>query len=155
MENFIFLCTVTKRCQNSSSYWSISGQYFSSLIPLKHCVKSVQIRSFFWPAFSRIRTEYGEILSRRIQSECGKMRIRKNSVFEHFSRNDTTWYFSDIFRKYRKGTLIKTRVWSTYEELGNKRINLTEFCFEVLINLWLIFWKKENKELSCFKWPTL
>ena len=27
-----------------------------------HCVKSAQIRSFFWPVFSRIRTEYGEIL---------------------------------------------------------------------------------------------
>ena len=27
-----------------------------------HCVKSVQIWSFFWSAFSRIRTEYGEIL---------------------------------------------------------------------------------------------
>ena len=25
------------------------------------CVKSVQIRSFFWSVFSRIRTEYGEI----------------------------------------------------------------------------------------------
>ena len=28
----------------------------------KHCVKRVQIRSFFWSVFSRIRTEYGEIL---------------------------------------------------------------------------------------------
>ena len=28
----------------------------------KHCVKSVQIRIFFWSVFSRIRTEYGEIL---------------------------------------------------------------------------------------------
>ena len=27
-----------------------------------HCVKSVQIRSFFWSVFSRIRTEYREIL---------------------------------------------------------------------------------------------
>ena len=26
----------------------------------KHCVKSVQIRSFYWSVFSRIRTEYGE-----------------------------------------------------------------------------------------------
>ena len=26
-----------------------------------HCVKSVQIRSFFWSVFSRIRTEYGEM----------------------------------------------------------------------------------------------
>ena len=34
-----------------------------------HCVKSVQIRSIFWPVFSCIRT-------------------RKNSVFGHFSRSD-------------------------------------------------------------------
>ena len=27
-----------------------------------HCVGSAQIRSFFWSIFSRIRTEYGEIL---------------------------------------------------------------------------------------------
>ena len=27
-----------------------------------HCVKSVHIRSFFWSLFSRIRTEYGEVL---------------------------------------------------------------------------------------------
>ena len=27
-----------------------------------YCVKSVQIRSWFWSEFSRIRTEYGEIL---------------------------------------------------------------------------------------------
>ena len=27
-----------------------------------HCMKSVQIRSFFWSVFSRIRTEYREIL---------------------------------------------------------------------------------------------
>ena len=36
----------------------------------KHCVKSVQIRSFFW-------------------SECGKIPTRKNSVFGHFSRSDS------------------------------------------------------------------
>ena len=34
----------------------------SSQIP---CIKSVQIRSFFWSVFCRIRTEYGEIRSRR------------------------------------------------------------------------------------------
>ena len=27
-----------------------------------HCLKSVQMRSFFWSVFSHIRTEYGEIL---------------------------------------------------------------------------------------------
>ena len=30
---------------------------------LVDCVKSVQIRSFFWSVFFRIRTEYGEIRS--------------------------------------------------------------------------------------------
>ena len=33
---------------------------------------------------TKIRTEYGEI---RIQSECGKIRTRKNSVLGHFSRS--------------------------------------------------------------------
>ena len=56
-----------------------------SVIVLHHCVKSVQIRSFSWSVFSRMWTEYGEIL--RIQPECGKIRTRKNSVFGHFSRS--------------------------------------------------------------------
>ena len=50
-----------------------------------HCAKSVQIRSAFWSVFSRNRTEYRAV--RSIQSKCGKMRTRKNSVFGHFSRS--------------------------------------------------------------------
>ena len=63
----------------------------------QHCLKSVQIRSFFWSVFSRIRTEYGEMFcispysvrmrSLHIQSECGKIRTRKNSVFGHISHS--------------------------------------------------------------------
>ena len=41
-----------------------------------HCVKSVQIWSFFWSVFYLIRMEYG------------KIGTRKNSVYEHFSRSD-------------------------------------------------------------------
>ena len=37
----------------------------------RHCMKSVQIQSFFYS------------VSLRIQSECGKIRTRKNSVFGH------------------------------------------------------------------------
>ena len=44
-----------------------------------HCAKSVQIRSFFWSVFSRIWTEYGDLLL--IQSKYVQMRPRKNSVF--------------------------------------------------------------------------
>ena len=65
-----------------------------------HCVKSVQIPRFSWYVFFRIRNAYREILrisphsvrtryeiSLRIQSECGKIRARTNSLFGHFSRS--------------------------------------------------------------------
>ena len=35
----------------------------SSIPKLSHCVKSVQIRSFFWSVFSCIWTEYGDLRS--------------------------------------------------------------------------------------------
>ena len=40
-----------------------------------HCVKTIQIRRFFWSVFSCIWTEYR------------KIRTRKNSVFGHFLRS--------------------------------------------------------------------
>ena len=46
-----------------------------------HCVKSVLIRSSFWSVFSRI------------QSECRKIRTRKNYVFEHCSRSDLVFHY--------------------------------------------------------------
>ena len=33
-----------------------------------HCVKSVQIWSYFWSIFSRIRTEYGDLLHKSLYS---------------------------------------------------------------------------------------
>ena len=39
-------------------------------------MKSAQIRSFFWPVFSYIQSEY-----RKVQT-------RENSVFGHFSRSE-------------------------------------------------------------------
>ena len=52
-------------------------------------VKSVQIRSFFWSLFSRIRTEYGNLLRKSPYSvRIRKIQTRKNSVFGHFSHSD-------------------------------------------------------------------
>ena len=52
-------------------------------------MKCVQIRSFFWSVFSRIRTEYGEI--RSISPNSVQVREntdqKKNSVFGHFSHS--------------------------------------------------------------------
>ena len=57
--------------------------------PSLRCVKSVQIRSFFWSAFSRIWAEY--CINLCIQSKCGKIRTRKNSVSGQFSRSVGRW----------------------------------------------------------------
>ena len=60
-----------------------------------HCVKSVQIRRFFWSVISRIRTEYG--VSLRIQSKYEKIQTRKNSVFGHFLRSASSGNLCKLF----------------------------------------------------------
>ena len=51
-------------------------------------MKSGQIRSFFWSVFSCIQLNTEKyVVSLRIQSECGKIRTRRNPVFGHFSRS--------------------------------------------------------------------
>ena len=47
----------------------------TSTLEVCHCVKSVQIRSYFWSVFFCIQSEYR------------KIRTRNNSVFGHFSRS--------------------------------------------------------------------
>ena len=46
-----------------STYNGRKALYLNNPCPQADCVKSVQIRIFFWSVFSRIRTEYGEIRS--------------------------------------------------------------------------------------------
>ena len=53
-----------------------------------HCVKSVQIRRFFWSVFSLIRTEYGEILrispySVRMRENTDQKKLRIWTYFTH------------------------------------------------------------------------
>ena len=49
----------------------------------------------YFPAFGLNMERYS--VSLRIQSECGKIRTRKNFVFGHFSRSDFCNYFRKIF----------------------------------------------------------
>ena len=53
---------------------------------LNHCEKNAQIWRFFRPVFSRIWTEYGDLL--RIQSKHRIIQTRKNTIFAHFSRSE-------------------------------------------------------------------
>ena len=53
----------------------LTGEELLAEYNFRHCVKIVQIQSFFWSVFSRIHSKYG------------KIRTRKNSISEHFSRS--------------------------------------------------------------------
>ena len=55
-------------------------------IKFNHCVKSVQIRSFFWSVFSCIRTKYGDLRSKspysvRIQENTDQKKLRIWTLF--------------------------------------------------------------------------
>ena len=49
------------------------------ILDSSYCMRSVQIRSFFWSVFSRIRTEYGEIL-RGLFSPIGHFPTNHNTI---------------------------------------------------------------------------
>ena len=58
------------------SFWEeIAGTKIDLNCLLKHCVKSVHMRSFFWSVFSCIRTEYGDLRSKSSHS----VRIHENT----------------------------------------------------------------------------
>ena len=64
--------------------------YNLNCIPVKqsgnHCVKSVQIRSFFWSVFSCIRTEYGDLL--RIYIDFQLFCVQASNIVLSFSHSD-------------------------------------------------------------------
>ena len=54
---------------------------FNVCLIILHCVKSIQMWSFFWSVFSRIRTEYGDLrfkstYSVRIQENTDQKKLR-------------------------------------------------------------------------------
>ena len=64
------------------------GCEFLSAKCIQQSVKNVQIRIFFWSAFSRIRTEYVDLWSKYPYSvQMWENTDQKNSVFGHFSRS--------------------------------------------------------------------
>ena len=75
--------------------------YATPRIPgFHHCMKSVQIPSFFWSVFSRIRTEYGDLL---FSPNAGKYGPEKTPYLDTFH----AVYPSTIFKKYRKKITCK------------------------------------------------
>ena len=92
-----------------------------------HCVKSVQIRSFFCSVFFRNQFEYGKIRTRKnsvfeqvnlcIQVEYGKTRARKNPNLDTFHAviiNPMSVTFSKNFSCFKK------KIWMMSSEIYKK-----------------------------------
>ena len=76
-------CNTLLKCNIGLMRWVRTAPSHSIF---EHCVKSVQIRSFFWSVFSRIQTEYWQIV--RISPYSVRMRgntDQKNSLFGYLS----------------------------------------------------------------------
>ena len=78
---------------------------------LRHCMKSIQTRSFFWSVFSRIHPEYA------------KIRTRKKSVFGHFSLSarETENSFEEI-KVIKNGLLMLKQLHLYIQELQLRMI---------------------------------
>ena len=141
IKNTNISCYKASFCFETDFTWWISSGSIS-LSDDNHCVKSVQIRSYFWPVFSCIRIEYGVNL--RIQSEYRKIRTRNNSVFTQFSRsvshfNILRLIYSRVSKNFRtnfKLDLNRFYLCTVYPSLTSKSSPITQqkqyyFKFEI------------------------
>ena len=93
-----------------------------------HCVKSVQVWSFFWSVFSCIQTEYGD--------------LRRNSVFGHFSRSDVE------DKNYWK--ILKQRCWPlAFTVLKNEKRSRTS----LPASFSALFGEKISLTFYSINWP--
>ena len=90
----------------------------------RHCVESVQKRSYFWSVFS-----YGVNLC--IQYEFRKIRTRNNSVFGHFSRSES-WSRNIpknqthlVWMHVKPCPNIKTGHWKMFDTIKMVKTNFT------------------------------
>ena len=81
----------------------LKTMFHKSISLLLHCVKIVQIRSFFWSVFSRIWTEYGDLLRKSPHS----VQMRENT-------DQKKLFILTIFTQYWKRKVFKTQNTKTF-----------------------------------------
>ena len=113
-----------------------------------HCLKSVQIRSFFWSVFSCFQSEYT------------KMRTRNNSVFGHFSHSAhisdlsghvlekvsiscfITWHWLKQIRSeilLSSGFFEASAIWNAFNDFADPQNSWRSMCFKKSSHLNLSF----------------
>ena len=78
-------------------------------------MKSVQMRSFFWPVFSCIRTEYADILRKspysvRIQENTDQKKLRIWTLFTQCEARNFNQRILKVYLKYTSHTVFSVRV---------------------------------------------
>ena len=116
------------------------------------CVKSVQMRSSFWSIFSRIRTEYGEIL--RISPYSVRIREntdQSNSKYGYFLRSDS---FSHICNCIIFPTLFSSTFAIKFDEPITGRKSIQTYRSYTYIVSWFMTPSMMGTEQILFLWCT-
>ena len=114
----------------STGLYSMKNWNIQDIPYIHHCVKSVQIWSYFWSVFSCIRTEYRKIWT------------RKNSVFGHFhavhvislTLKKCLWYCRHVLRHWIHQTL----------SVGTQSVINSEGCYIVSLFIHFLFVLENN-----------
>ena len=117
-------------CKHTSNSLFYKTNFIKTSRVAFHCVKSVQIRSYFWSVFSFIRTEYRKIWT------------RKNSVFGHFhavhvislTLKKCLWYCRHVLRHWIHQTL----------SVGTQSVINSEGCYIVSLFMHFLFVLENN-----------
>ena len=92
---------VTTNSHQSSAEYYVLKKVQMLHFSITHCVKSVQIRSFFWPVFPHIRTEYGDLRSEspysvQIRENTDQKKLRIWTLFMQCIDKDSAIFISCI-----------------------------------------------------------
>ena len=91
-------------------FWKVKPGSNNFLLPLQIILKSVQIQTFFWSVFSRIRTEYGDLI-RKLPYSVRMYSVKKNSAFGHFSRSLVLYQTNTWKRSIRQSNNLRSNKW--------------------------------------------
>ena len=131
----------------------------SSIRFTKHCVKSVQIQSFFWSVFSCMRTELGDLRNKYVFSrnngKCGPEKTPylnafhpvKVNVVTLLNMSNITWYFNTSLPGSRR--FCQTRVWSALRKEPHRTFSFS--IHYIFINLTLEFHSQQGNTVNIHK----
>ena len=114
-----------------------------------HYIKSVQRWSFFWSVFSCIQ-RYSTSL--RIQSERGKIRTRKNSVFRHFPCSGSyfhRWFWGIQISYLRYVNYLQSGLhWDKYRNSAERIFQMWSLTLDLIQRSTIRTYKSQHSYLS-------